>query len=50
MPNKSMATKLLVVIDSEIGVLISRVKGKLSAPWLDRLPLHGILGCDGAKL
>jgi hypothetical protein len=50
MPDKSMASKLLVVVDGEIGVLVSRAKSELATPWLDRLPLHGILGSDGTKL
>lgn len=50
MPDKSVASKRLVVADGEVGVLISRGKGVLAAPRLDRLPLHGILGSDGTKL
>lgn len=50
MPDKSVAAKLLVVVDGEIGVLVSRAKSELATPWLDRLPLHGILGSDGTKL
>lgn len=50
MPDKSMTAKLLVIVDSEIGVLIGGAKSELATPWLGRLPLHGILWGDGAKL
>lgn len=50
MPDKGMAAKLLVIVDGEIGVLISRAKSELATPWLGRLPLHGILWGDGTKL